>query len=149
VQSFETIKVRMNKNYRIATSGIAFEQFSDEFVIVNLPEGHYYSLRGTAFFMLQFLTKGSNAANISQELIKHYDINDQDALKESEQFIDALISHKLLSETEEGVELNIKTPESKSVFTKPEIETFDDMKELLILDPVHDVDPQEGWPLKK
>ncbi|AWV99996.1 PqqD family protein [Arcticibacterium luteifluviistationis] len=139
----------MNKNYTIAKSGIAFEQFTDEFVVVNLPEGHYYSLRGTAFFMFQFLTKGSNASSISSALAKHFDISEQDALKESEQFIDALLAHKLLLETEEEVVFNIPSPEVKSPFLKPEIETFDDMKELLILDPVHDVDPQEGWPLKK
>ena len=139
----------MSKNYQVSTSGIAFEQFSDEFVIVNLPEGHYYSLRNSAFFMFQFLVQGANSKSIAKELSQHFDISEEKALLKSEDFIQELKKYKLLIPTEKSQILDIPIPKSKDTFLDPKIEMFDDMKELLILDPVHDVNPQEGWPLKK
>jgi len=37
----------------------------------------------------------------------------------------------------------------KLVFTNPTLEIYDDLQAMIMLDPVHDVDIQKGWPHKK
>ena len=36
-------------------------------------------------------------------------------------------------------------PSKKKAFAKPKLSKFGDMQDLLLLDPIHDVD-QQGWP---
>lgn len=137
------------KNYQIATRGISFDHFEDETVAVNLPRGNYYSLRFTADFIFRQLVFGSNAEKIAGALTQLYDVEYEDALKAATQFIDQLLVEELLKETEAEGKIDIIQSNEKKQFTFPVLEIFDDMQEMLVLDPVHDVDSTQGWPLKK
>ncbi len=54
---------------------------------------------------------------------------------------------KIALETEKkSIEFNSK--EILVPYTSPVLETFSDMQEILLLDPVHDVD-KAGWPISK
>ena len=44
---------------------------------------------------------------------------------------------------------SLKTPLMRQPFSTPVLETYTDMQDLLTLDPIHDVDPQQGWPIQK
>jgi hypothetical protein len=62
-------------------------------------------------------------------------------------FIERLVEEKILSLSEE------KTPNSLSLswpaeFSFPTLERYDEMKNLLMLDPIHEVNEQ-GWPQRK
>ncbi|CAH0997921.1 hypothetical protein EMA8858_04056 [Emticicia aquatica] len=137
------------KNYSVATLGIAYEHFDDETVIVNLPKGHYYSLGNTAHFIFQLFANGSNATQIANALSSTFDISTAAALEVANDFINQLIQEELLVETNTFVEFQAPEIAVKKTFEEPFLEVFSDMKEMLTLDPVHDVDPKKGWPLKK
>ncbi|WP_428662569.1 PqqD family protein [Runella sp.] len=137
------------KNYQIATRGISFDHFEDETVAVNLPRGNYYSLRFTADFIFRQLVSGNNAEKVAVALTLIYDVEYKEALKAANQFIDQLLVEELLKEAEAEGEIEIVQLDEKKEFTFPVLEIFDDMQEMLVLDPVHDVDSTQGWPLKK
>ena len=137
------------KNYKIATRGIAYEHFDDETVAINLPIGHYYSMRGTAHFIFQLLGGGSNVSQIAGALTASYDISLVEANAAAETFIEDLNKAELLMETDTITELINEENSTRMPFETPVLETHDDMTEMLTLDPVHDVNPTEGWPLKK
>lgn len=137
------------KNYQIATRGISFDHFEDETVAVNLPRGNYYSLRFTADFIFRRLVNVSNAQQVAIALTQAYTIELEEALTIAEQFIARLLEEELLKETPAEASVTVITETEKKEFTLPVLEVFDDMQEMLMLDPVHDVDSTQGWPLKK
>jgi hypothetical protein len=66
------------------------------------------------------------------------------------QFIDRLISLNLLKISSVIPEFQNSSNhlETKLIFLPPEIDIFSDMQDILLLDPVHDVD-ESGWPILK
>ena len=136
--------------YGINVPNIAHEVFGDEVVIVNLYSGIYYSLRGIA-------------AQVWIRAIQNYSLNEiladlsliyEDIAAENKQQVSELITDLLdknlitgvQEKTAAKVEFDSTLP--KKLFVKPEIEVFLDMQEILLLDPVHDVD-KNGWPIMK
>jgi hypothetical protein len=65
-------------------------------------------------------------------------------------FVDQLIGVKIIKITSD-IEKKPIDFNSKGIlvaYISPVIETFSDMQEILLLDPVHDVD-KAGWPISK
>jgi hypothetical protein len=73
----------------------------------------------------------------------------EDAVSAAEDFITKLDGHNLLVETMNVEDIIPNEMIERTPFDIPIIEIYDDMKELLSLDPIHDVDSIQGWPLKK
>jgi hypothetical protein len=54
-----------------------------------------------------------------------------------------------LVKSEAGTEEDVVVDRTGEVpFEPPILERFDDMQELLLLDPVHEVSDEEGWPAR-
>ena len=107
-----------------------------EAVVMNLDTGLYYSLNPAASIIWQKITEGQ----FSEDAIREF------AGQQNIHFIDFLIDQELVSpgrgplSAEEGEAL--LSPLSGTA----EWNVFSDMKELLLLDPVHDIALSEnGW----
>ena len=110
------------KNYKIATRGVAYEHFDDETVAINLPIGHYYSMRGTAHFIFQLLGGGSNVSQIADALTASYDISLVEANAAAETFIEDLNKAELLIETDTITEFVSAENNSRLPFEAPVLE---------------------------
>jgi hypothetical protein len=63
--------------------------------------------------------------------------------------IDLLKKDRLIMEKDGAAEPPIESYSgSKAAFEIPKVESYSDMQEMLLSDPVHDVD-QRGWPILK
>jgi hypothetical protein len=105
-------------------------------------------LINSAHEIIKLISSGTNEEEVSKMLQDKYGLEQQTSLEESRAFLSRLNSINLLSETESIIQYCYGNAEPLA-FVSPVIETFNDMEELLKLDPVHDVDSMEGWPLKK
>lgn len=137
------------KNFTISNKGVAFENFIDEIVVVNLPIGYYYSLKGSARALFLHIVNGSNREILSKFIVSNFEVTMEDAVSAAEDFITKLDGHNLLVETMNVEDIIPNEMIERTPFDIPIIEIYDDMKELLSLDPIHDVDSIQGWPLKK
>ncbi|OYU93648.1 MAG: hypothetical protein CFE21_19650 [Bacteroidetes bacterium B1(2017)] len=137
------------KNFTISNKGVAFENFIDEIVVVNLPIGYYYSLKGSARALFLHIVNGSNREILSKFIVSNFEVTMEDAVSAAEDFITKLDGHNLLVETMNVEDIIPNEMIERTPFDIPTIEIYDDMKELLSLDPIHDVDSVQGWPLKK
>ena len=137
------------KSFIVSNKGIAFENFDEEIVVVNLPLGYYYSLKGTARKLFLEIVNGTNPSNLAKYIVANFNITFNEAQVFSEQFIEKLYSNQLIVEIPPVNDVSYLEATDKCDFENPEIEIYDDMKELLSLDPIHDVDSIQGWPLKK
>ena len=64
-------------------------------------------------------------------------------------FVSALAAEQLILPREGPGEGSAPTQEPKPTFAPPGLRKFTDMQELLLVDPIHDVQPEAGWPLPK
>lgn len=129
------------------------ETISEEVVIINMVTGSYYSLTETGAEVWDMLSREFSANSIYESLAQKYEA--------SEAIIQSAVTDFIADLQAEGiivpVELDPATPESahprdippsadaKPRFVAPTLHKYDDMQELLLVDPIHDVD-ESGWP---
>jgi hypothetical protein len=134
----------------IFDENIISDLFGEEVVLVNLESGMYFSLRTTATQAWIRLQNNYSIDEIIEELGNLYEVTNEELSKQTNDFIQGLIDKKLikLSDATEKKPVAINDNQQKVAFMPIVLEVFSDMQEILILDPVHDVD-KSGWPISK
>jgi hypothetical protein len=137
-------------NYKLNEVDLSKEIFDNEAVIINIPSGRYYSVNGeTGVSVIRLLENAVNKNQICDFLKTVYDCSTVDLKNQVEVFIESLLTEKIILEVNENdfsiPEASISLMPFKTLF----LEIYDDMQELIELDPVHDVKATKGWPNKK
>ena len=139
------------QKYVVNSPDIIYELIDNEVIIVNLEKGHYYSLLGTGTDIWSGILAGESLEQIATELANVYTTDHQEVLKAVQSFTQRLTEENILRaaspddiENSEPWHLNHKE-DTDGIFVPPSFERFTDLEELLLLDPVHDVD-ELGWP---
>ena len=128
--------------YRLRDNEIAAEQFEDDFVVLDLEGGKYYALDGASALVWQAIVGGATLEAIlgAADASRHLDIR---------AFVDKLLQHELIAKLDEAPS-GVALPEGLSALDGAiKLEVFDDLSELLVADPIHDVDEEAGWPHRK
>lgn len=132
--------------YTTVVPEIANEIFDGELVIANYKSGLYYSISVEGSWIWQGLAHGLTVSQIAQWLSGHFPGQASEIPTLVEEFVGKLLAENLILESSKGDSSVQKLPiVTGGVFKRPVIDRFDDLQELLLLDPVHDVD-QTGWP---
>lgn len=138
------------KFYHIDRTNIAQEVFDKEAVLINIPLGKYYSVRGYAGIrVLELLEQSVDIETIQTVIESEFEVEGFDAQADIEVFVNQLETEQIVNVLAEGAPQTIEEPHFKIPYEKIELEIFDDMQELIQLDPVHDVESFKGWPQKK
>jgi len=147
-----------NGRLRINTPKIVHETIDGETVILNLDNGNYYSLVGVGAQIWGFIESGAPAHDIIEKVKCDYESNGTDVEEEVNKFVSELRLEGLTvsdnAETNAGFHwpAEKKAPGvngTKQTFTAPTLNKYSDMQDLLLLDPIHDVDEEAGWPTNK
>lgn len=127
---------------------VIFEEEDHEIVVVNLLEGTYYYLTGTAAFVWMGLHAGLTIDDLTRCVSDYTDVPESFA-GEMEAFVRQLMSLALVSPVPalpgEALPSPIVSDFLGATYESPVIETYSDLQDILLLDPVHDVD-ESGWP---
>ena len=138
------------KFYHIDSTNIAQEVFDKEAVLINIPFGKYYSIRGYAGIrVLELLAQSADTETIQTVIESEFEVEGFDARADIEVFVNQLETEQIVNVLAEGAVQKNEEPRLKIPYEKIELEIFDDMQELIQLDPVHDVESFKGWPQKK
>jgi hypothetical protein len=135
-------------SYEICSPGVIAEEFDGDIVILNLEDGRYFSLRGAGPIVWNALMAGATA----QTIIDSANPARNDRVDAIIQFLCRLHELQLIRTASEVTNISVATPidwNSLSAGDRPEIEVFDDLAELILADPIHDVDAEVGWPMRK
>ena len=143
-----------NQRFRVNTPTVTHETIDGEAVIINLDSGNYYSLMEVGSFIWGLIEKGASATEVQNLVLQTYQGNAPD-IDRGVQDLLAQLQHENLIVPVDGAgavdlnELNQVTPTNngheKPSFNPPLLNKYSDMQELLLLDPIHDVD-ETGWP---
>lgn len=143
------------KSLSVNAPHIVHEIFSDdEAAIINLKTGNYYSLNPTGAEIWSLIEKNATGDQIINVFNQLYETDSVEISSEISEFIKQLEKEDLIVKNENGAEssLDVKDflskTQNKNLFVEPVLERFADLQELLLLDPIHDVD-EAGFPHKK
>ncbi len=142
----------MNR-FRINEAGIVHESIDEEVVIINLETGSYYSLQRPAVDVWGVLTAPASVEDIATAVCERYEVDPADMTQEVQRFLDELQQEDLIVlDANPGGTHAFARPslqKHKAPFEPFRLQKFTDMTHLLLLDPVHDVDEEMGWPIRK
>ena len=118
--------------------------------MIDLDTGSYFSLVGTAGHIWAAIDTGASIDEVAVSLRGSFTGVPDGVEATVAAFLAELAAAELVVSTDAGV------PPSDSIggtppaaWEAPALVRFDDMQELILLDPIHDVDEAEGWPSAK
>ena len=131
----------------IASPPCVADNFAGEIVALNLDTGFYFSLPGLAGAIWRDLVAGHAVEDIVTELTA----TDAELGSAGRRFVDSLVEHGLMCEVPAPGGLPA-VPEFRQMIAAGHREItltpFDDMKDLVMTDPIHEVDEEAGWPMR-
>ena len=126
--------------YKIPESKVAHELMEGEVIVIHFASGSYFSLNGSAASIWQWIADGADR----QQIVDSFEKISDDQAREVDAFLEQLVALDILKKD--------ATPRPASTvsfaripYTKPAAESYQDMSDLLLIDPIHDVD-ETGWP---
>ncbi len=140
--------------FKINTPSISHETIDGEVVMVNLNNGSYYSMDKTGAVIWNYIDKGMTIKQISELIKNQYSgesleiersVSELFAELQKEQLI--LLNDSVNGNLPNNGNINGNLEIEKKEFEKPVLQKFTDMQDLLLLDPIHDLD-EMGWPKK-
>lgn len=137
-----------NIAYRINTPKVVHETIEGEVVIINLDSGAYYSLDQAGAALWAELERGVGAADLARFIEAHYQARAGEAAAAVEALLTALAAEDLVRAAGEAVAQPADTNGQRPPFVAPVLQKHTDMQDLLLLDPIHEVD-ETGWPSVK
>ena len=142
-------------HFRINQPKVIHEKFDDEVVIVNLESGNYYSLDKVGAEIWRLIDSGASLGDCTDEIADKYEGSRLDIENSVNRFVtevqqDALIIPVESKETQirKESDTHVETGPSRLRFEGPVLHKYTDMQDLLLLDPIHEVD-ETGWPRTK
>ena len=135
-----------DRSFRLNCPPILHETVEDETIIVDLGSGSYYHLTGTGAFAWRLIEVGAGVPTIVGELAAHYDVPRETIGRDLDVFLSELVEEGLIVEDSPTDEVLADLPTAPALaYEAPALVKHTDMQELLLLDPIHDVD-ETGWP---
>jgi hypothetical protein len=138
---------------RVNAPQVIHETIDGEVIIINLATGNYYSVKGSGADVWEAIqaSPGTDAQEIAAAIAGRFD-RPADAIEpDIGSFLEELRREELVAEAEDGAApataangTAVADGEPRT-FEPPVLEKYTDMQDLVLLDPVHEVDPA-GWP---
>lgn len=136
--------------FRINSPEVISETIQGETIVINLTTGTYYSLPGSGAEIWEAVAAAATVDEIGEVLQARYDASAEEITIGVAELMEELLAEQLItasdattSDVTAGEPLDPKLP-----FQKPALGKYTDMQDLVLLDPVHEVDDR-GWPHAK
>jgi hypothetical protein len=135
--------------YEVNAPGVVFERFEDETVLIQLDSGRYYTLDRVGSLVWELLARPLAVGGVAAALARAFRTEPVAVEAAVRELIGQLEGEQLLRPRTDAAagepgDPTLEVPEG-AAFAPPRLTRYDDMQEILLLDPVHDVD-ERGWP---
>lgn len=123
--------------YRINSPKVIHQIFETEVVVVNLETGSYYSVEGSGIDIWRMLEAQHEESEIASAF-------ENGAAESARKFLHELRDEQLIV-ADENAKAAGEISERNHPLGEPRLRKFTDMRDLLLLDPIHELD-EAGWP---
>jgi hypothetical protein len=132
----------------VASADIVSEAFEGEFVVLDLSCGKYYSMDAAGSALWRAIAAGVSM----KELAEAIDGASAVTAQSIHEFAEKLVSYGCLARSDAPGSATIDAATLNVLRTSagpPTVEVFDDLADLILADPIHDVEEAAGWPVRK
>ncbi|HEY3812802.1 MAG TPA: PqqD family protein [Caulobacteraceae bacterium] len=138
----------MDKSYRVCAPAVVSEVIDGEAIIMDLRSGHYFSADGSGALVWQAVADGCGRAAILAWATEAFDAEPERVSADIDAFLAQLTEHGLVEAKDADAGTPAPAPVARGAYRTPTLAVYTDMQDLLLLDPIHDVD-EAGWPTRK
>jgi hypothetical protein len=141
-------------HHQLNASNVVSDTIDGEVLAIRSDNGTYYSMRGPAATTWTALLTGAGLDEITAAVGAHHGVDGLDIRADIEAFARSLVDELLLVETTlsgaggAAVAAALPAETRGVVWEAPEFERYTDMRDLLLFDPIHEVEAS-GWPAVK
>jgi hypothetical protein len=148
----------MDRLFAINTAAVASDIIDGEAIMLHRVSGNYFSTEGAGSLIWQWIGEGQGRGRIVDKLTERFTAGRAEIETSVDSFLAELATHKLVREigggdlpvAEASAEPPAKAiPEPRVRFAAPTLHVYSDIRNLLLLDPLHDVSELDGWPTPK
>jgi len=141
----------MESRYAVNAPDVVNETIDGEVIMINMRSGNYYSLDKVGADVWSCVEKGLPVDVVVAELCRLYGADPIAARAGLDAFFHQLAAEGLVRPAGEHdaapAEFSLPDEPARGAFTPPVLEKYDELQDLLLADPIHDVDAN-GWPNK-
>ena len=138
----------MDKSYRVCAPAVVSEVIDGEAIIMDLRSGNYFSADGSGALVWQAIAEGCGRGAILAWASDAFDAEAGRMAADIDAFIAQLTEHGLVEAEDAEAPTSSPAPVTRGVYRAPVLSIYTDMQDLLLLDPIHEVD-EAGWPTRK
>ncbi len=132
--------------YRLSEPNAAHEDFDGESVMLDFETGKYFSLSKSASFIVESILSG---ASVDETVAQCAGANHLGRASVNG-LLQRLVAYGLIEQTPApSTGYRADKAVSSPVDEPPVVEVFDDLADLIMADPIHEVDEERGWPIRK
>ena len=127
------------------------ETIDGETIIIDLATGTYFSLLGAAPTIWNALAAGATTDELVRSVEQAYIVESTDVAGDVDTFLRMLEGEQLIAATDDddgsasAVGVAATGDVDRLPYVQPKLEKYTDMQDIIMLDPVHEVDSR-GWP---
>jgi hypothetical protein len=135
---------------KINASKVAHQIIDGEVIMINLDTGSYYSLDKAGAAAWSLIEKQISVRSLFHLIAARYEGDRREIESALARLIEDLREENLILIDEAASEdAGMETASTEKMsFEAPALQKYTDMQELLLLDPIHEVD-EAGWPVSK
>ena len=129
---------------------VTHERLDDEVIAINLETGAYYALDGVAADCWVLSAAGGDVDELVVAITERYEVGESQARADITSFLEHLLTEGLVvtGDGELAPAVPLSPPTAKKPYVAPAVQKYDDLEDLLLLDPIHEVD-ESGWPVAR
>jgi hypothetical protein len=136
-----------NRRFVLNSPAVISETIDGEVMVINLASGIYYNLTGTAAAAWPLLAAGFTLDEIAVRLQEACRVDIAVLAGDLAAFVDNLAAEAIVRAADDGVLPTPAPPVAAAPYSGLVLNRYDDMRALLVVDPVHEVG-DFGWPHK-
>jgi hypothetical protein len=139
--------MNLSSMFQINSPHVVSETIDGEAIIIHLETGTYFSARDTAVRVWNLVEQGATVRQIITALTSETEGDPLEISLSVSAFLSKLEENLLIRAAKgDAPALSFASPEVKAPFVEPVLMEYRDMQNLLMLDPIHQIDPEIGWP---
>jgi len=141
----------MDPAYQINAPAVVSEVIEGEAIVMHLKSGKYFSAASSGGLIWACIERSQPISHVVELFFAQYTVTVDQAKAAVDGFIAELLAHELIRPMDGGepatkVSLSdIGGSTTRHTYLAPVLNVYSDMQDLLLLDPIHDVD-EAGWP---
>jgi len=145
-----------SRRFRVRKNHVLHQTIDGEVVIVSLDTGNYYSLMKSGADLWMAVEHAASIPEIIGALARKYQAAPDVLERSATNLLEELEREGLIEACDGECGPEPISPAAEEIpstqpaaFEPPILEKYEDMQDLILLDPVHEVDEEKGWPYAK